>query len=215
MSINLVLSNKPSLLNKKLINFFNSNLSTLINAQLVFDFEVANSNKPEEYAKRGITQYPILINDTTKVTGADKIIRYLNHTVATYNKKTKPKSNKTDDDYLDEYWKNAMGGVKINESGQIEDDDDDDDDENNPDISKKIQHAFQERNDNTDFEISKKGSSKNSSHNNNIKKGHTRLETDSIVDESPVTSLKNMGKNGKSMADDDLMAKFFENQEES
>jgi hypothetical protein len=214
MPVNLVLSNKPSSLNKKLINFFNSNLSALNNAQLVFDFEVANSAKTEEYKERGITNYPILINNTTKVTGADKIIRYLNHLVATHNKKVKSNSNKSDDDYLAEFWKGAMGQVTVNESGQIEGDDDSDD-ENNPDISKKIQQAFQERNDNTEFEPPKKGASRSSSHNNNIKKGHTRLETESMVDESPSVSLKNMSKNGKSMGDDDLMARFFENQEPS
>jgi hypothetical protein len=214
MSITLILSNKPSDLNKKLINFFNSNLSTLNKSLLVFDFEVANPDKIDEYVARGITNYPILINNTTKVTGAEKIMKYLKQLVEIHNKKMAKKLNKTDNDYLDDFWQSTMGGVKINESGQIEDDGDDEDDDS-PDISKKIQQAFKERNDNTEFEPPKKGSSKKTSHNSNIKKGHTRIETDSIVDDSPVASLKNMGRNGKSMGDDELMARFFENQEES
>jgi membrane-associated HD superfamily phosphohydrolase len=213
MTINLILSNKPSVLNKKLIKFFNLNLASLNKASLVFEFEIAYPDQIEKYISRGITNYPILINKTTKVIGVEKIIQYLKQNVDTYNKKI---INKTDNDYLDEFWKKTMGSVKINESGQIDEEDDEDE---TPDISKKIQKAFQERNDTTEFDQSKKGGSKNptsSSHNNNIKQGHTNINNNSsIVDESPVASLKNMGKSNKDMGDDDLMAKFFENQEES
>jgi hypothetical protein len=213
MTINLILSNKPSVLNKKLIKFFNLNLSSLNKASLIFDFEIAYPDQIEKYISRGITNYPILINKTTKVIGVEKIIQYLKQTVDTYNKKI---INKTDNDYLDDFWKQTMGSVKINESGQIDEEDDEDE---TPDISKKIQKAFQERNDTTDFDQSKKPGSKNptsSSHSNNIKQGYTNINNNSsIADESPVASLKNMGGGGKDMGDDDLMAKFFENQEES
>lgn len=212
MTINLILSNKPSVLNKKLIKFFNLNLASLNKASLIFDFEIAYPDQIEKYISRGITNYPILINKTTKVIGVEKIIQYLKQTVDTYNKKI---INKTDNDYLDEFWKQTMGSVKINESGQIDEEDDEDE---TPDISKKIQKAFQERNDTTDFDQSKKPGSKippRSSHSNNIKQGYTNINNNSsIADESPVASLKNMG-GGKDMGDDDLMAKFFENQEES
>jgi hypothetical protein len=215
MTINLILSNKPSPLNKKLIKFFNLNLASLNKASLIFDFEIAYPEQIEKYVKRGITNYPILISNTTEVIGVEKIIQYLKKNVDTHNKKI---LSKTDDDYLDEFWKKTMGSVKINESGQIEDDEDDNDDED-PDISKKIQKAFQERNDVTDFEPPKKGGNKKSvsaspAHNNNVKNGFTNNNSTS-ADDSPVVSLKNMGKGGKSMGDDDLMAKFFENQEES
>jgi hypothetical protein len=212
MTINLILSNKPSPLNKKLIKFFNLNLASLNKASLIFDFEIAYPEQIEKYVKRGITNYPILISNTTEVIGVEKIIQYLKNNVDTHNKKI---LSKTDTDYLDEFWKKTMGSVKINESGQIEDDEDEDE---APDISKKIQKAFQERNDVTDFEPPKKGGNKkpvyaSPARNNNVKTGLTN--SNSIDGDSPVVSLKNMGKGGKSMGDDDLMAKFFENQEES
>lgn len=128
--------------------------------------------------------------------------------------------NKTDADYLDDFWKQTMGNVKINETGQIEGDDEEEDDKS--DISGKIQKAFQERNDTTEFDTSKKIPNRNSTlvnssslHNNNIKHKFTDINSNSNKDDSPVVSLKNMSKSGNSIADDDLMAKFFENQEES
>lgn len=45
MTIQLIFSNKPSMLNKKLIKFFNLNLASLNQASLVFDFEVAQPEK--------------------------------------------------------------------------------------------------------------------------------------------------------------------------
>ena len=217
MTVQLILSNKPSVLNKKLIKFFNLNLASLNQASLVFDFEVAHPEKAEQFVSRGITDYPVLINKNIKVTGVQKIISYLKQNVEKHNTKV---ISKTDTDYLDDFWKQTMGDIKINESGQIEGDDEEDDD--TPDISGKIQRAFQERNDTTDFDASKKGPHRNpssanssSSHNNNVKQNFTDISDSRIDDDSPVASLKNMGKSGKSMGDDDLMAKFFENQEES
>lgn len=215
MTIQLIFSNKPSMLNKKLIKFFNLNLASLNQASLVFDFEVAHPEKAEHFVSRGITDYPVLINKNIKVTGVEKIISYLKQNVEKHNEKI---INKTDADYLDDFWKQTMGNVKINEKGQIEDDNEEDDDKS--DISGKIQKAFQERNDTTEFNTSKKMLNKNSSiinssisHNNNIKNKFTDINSNK--DDSPVVSLKNMSKSGNSMADDDLMAKFFENQEES
>ena len=62
MTVQIILSNKPSVLNKKLIKFFNLNLTSLNQASLVFDFEVAHPEKAEQFVSRGITNYPILIN---------------------------------------------------------------------------------------------------------------------------------------------------------
>lgn len=217
MTIQLIFSNKPSMLNKKLIKFFNLNLASLNQASLVFDFEVAQPEKAEHFVSRGITDYPVLINKDIKVTGVEKIISYLKQNVDKHNEKI---INKTDADYLDDFWKQTMGNVKINETGQIEGDDEEEDDKS--DISGKIQKAFQERNDTTEFDTSKKIPNRNSTlvnssslHNNNIKHKFTDINSNSNKDDSPVVSLKNMSKSGNSIADDDLMAKFFENQEES
>ena len=205
MPLNLVLSNKSSELNKKLIKFFQLNLKSLNKASLVFQFEVAHPDKLDEYVARGIKNYPVLIHNNTSVTGVEKIIKYLKLNVENFNKKI---INKTDDERVDEYWKQTMGKVKINATGGIDDDDDDDED---ADLNKKIQQAFQMRN-----SESESTSASQNTRPNNLKQGSTNISKSgsSTAEESPSAMLKNMNDGDHSM-DDELMAKFFENQEES
>jgi hypothetical protein len=204
MSLNLVFSNKPSPLNKKLIKFFQLNLLSLNKASLVFKFEVAHSDEMNKFISRGIKNYPVLIHNSTSVTGVDKIIEYLKIHVKKHNSKI---LNKTGTEYVDDFWKQTLGKIKVNDSGQI-----DDDEEESDDLHKKIHKAFQDRNTDSEFDATPK-----KPRSNNISQGHTNIHNtnNSNIDDSPSDTLKNM-KSGKSGSmDDDLMAKFFENQEES
>jgi hypothetical protein len=213
MPLNLVVSNKSSALNKKLIKFFQLNLLSLNQAMLVFQFEVAHPEDMDKYVARGIKNYPVLIHNTTSVTGVEKIITYLKLHVKKYNDKI---INKSDTDRVDDFWKQTLGPIKIDDSGKIQDNDDDDDDSDN--LHKKIQEAFASRNDQTEH-IPKQnhrpnnvqGSSSINKYNNVKSMGSSSAN----IDESPSSTLKNMKSGKNNSMDDDLMAKFFENQEET
>ena len=210
MPIRLIFSNKSSALNKKLIKFFQINLLSLNKANLVFEFIVAHPEDSKKYISQGIKNFPYMLHNSTSVTGTEKIISYLKLQVNNYNKKI---VNKTDDERVDEFWKSTLGNVKIDESGNIQDDDDDEDDD---DIQKKISTAFQERHNSTE----KVNGPKQSMRKNNLSQGSTSLQhnkpqNNNSSDETPAETLKNMKSSGGSSMDDELMAKFFENQEES
>ena len=215
MSLNLVFSNKPSALNKKLIKFFQLNLLSLNQAMLVFQFEIAHPENMDQYVARGIKNYPVLIHNTTSVTGVEKIITYLKVHVKKYNDKI---INKSDTDRVDDFWKQTLGKIKIDDSGQIQDNDNDDDDDDSDNLHKKIQEAFVSRNEQTEH-IPKQtnrpnniqGSSSISKYNNVKSMG----SSSAFADDSPAATLKNMKSSKNESMDDELMAKFFENQEET
>lgn len=204
-NIKVIFSNKPSELNMKLIKFFQLNLMTLNKTSLIFDFETVSVNNIELYQKKGIDNFPTIIHNSNRITGSDKIISYLTQYVNRYNSKI---LNKTDDEQINDFWKKTIGNVKIDKkSGKMESTDDDDENGNN-DLQKKIQEAFQMRN----------VKSEQSQHNNINKKTIIQqpINKDKIdqksLDEKPSDTLKNL-KSGN--IDDDLMARFFENQEET
>ena len=211
MPVNVIFSNKSSPLNKKLIKFFQINLLSLNKASIVFEFEIATPKDMKLYVERGIKNYPVLIDKLTKVTGVEKIIEYLQMQVKQYNTKI---LSKTDNDRVDEFWKQTMGNVRLDESGKLKPDDDDDE---NPSIGENLQHKIQEA-----FELrntveppgrSNKPTNNTNKINNSSNTGQTQRPNNLECD-SPHKTLKTMKKQG-SNSDDDLMTKFFENMEES
>ena len=213
---NLIVSNKPSPLNKKLIKFLNMNLLSLNKASISFDFEVAHPNKADSYIKRGITQYPVLIQNDTSIVGVEKIIQYLKSLVVKHNTKI---INKTDADRVDDFWKQTIGKLEMDENGKIKSENDDDVD-SSENLQHKIQAVFEKRSES--FKPGKPGKNgrlpqqRTQTHNNarpnnmSANKPSTKNE-----EETPAQTIANMKKNGNSHIDDDLMAKFFENQEET
>jgi hypothetical protein len=106
--------------------------------------------------------------------------------------------NISDDDRVSDFWKDTISGK--------EEDDVDNDDEADPsdNIHKKIQEAFEQRNEAPGTKPkSKLGSSSSSIHASKSSKSSG---------EKPSETLKKMKGNS---IDDELMAKFFENQGES
>jgi hypothetical protein len=201
MTTQVVFSNKASAINKKLIKFFNLNLLNLNKATLVFDFEVAHPGDIKKYVNRGITNYPVMVNPNgAKTVGVEKIIGELKSSVQKYNKKV---NSKTDKERLDDYWKQTLGNVKVNESGQVAEDDDTD---TTDDISKKVQAAFAQR---TVDSGSGKGPSKAPTRSH---QSITTTRPNNLIDQTPSETIKSMGTGDM---DDVLMAKFFENQEET
>jgi hypothetical protein len=203
--LNLICSSNPSDLNKKLIKFFNLNLQSLNKANLVFKFEVAHPNEASVFVKRGIKNYPVLINNQTSVSGAEKIIRYLKVMVDKYNKRITDKSS---EDIVDDYMKSTLGKYNIAEGIlTCDSDDDNDDDDGSADMQRKLAEAFQQRNESLSTKPKKTA---------RIQSSVSSIDDDSEIknNENPADTLKRMkGKNkGREGMDDDLMAQFFENQ---
>ena len=206
MTLNIVFSNKSSPLNKKLIKFFQINLLSLNKASLVFEFEVAHPSEIDSYVKRGIKNYPVLIDKQTSVTGVEKIIQYLKICVKRHNNKV---LGKTDGEKLDDFWKQTIGDIEVDESGNIKPDDDEGSTDAGDNLHHRIREAFEQRN----TETAKPGSLKSSALSS---QGNTQLSRgNNLSDDSPAKTLSNMKSGGNANMDDVLMAKFFENQEES
>lgn len=206
MSLNIVFSNKSSPLNKKLIKFFQINLLSLNKASMVFEFEVAHPDEIDSYVKRGIKNYPVLVDKQTSVTGVEKIIQYLKICVKRHNNKV---LGKTDGEKLDDFWKQTIGDIEVDESGNIKPDDDEGSTGAGDNLHHKIQEAFEQRNTETAKPVSLKSSARSSQGNTQLSRGNN------LSDESPAKTLSNMKSGGNANMDDVLMAKFFENQEES
>lgn len=209
MTINIVFSNKSSPLNKKLIKFFQLNLLSLNKASLLFDFEVAHPTDINSYVKRGIKNYPTLLDGDTNITGVEKIIQYLKAMVKKHNTKV---LSKTDNEKLDDFWKETIGKIEVDESGNVKPDDDNDNGELGGDAGHNLQHRIQEAFEQRNADTPKPGSLKGAS----SARETTRLSRDSnLEEESPAKTLSKMNAKGNANMDDVLMAKFFENQEES
>jgi hypothetical protein len=196
MKFDIIFSNKASSLNKKLIKFFQLNLLSLNKSSLIFDFDVAHPEEMSKYTAKGIKNYPILVFEESSVTGVEKIITYLKMLVKKHNDKI---INKSADDHVSDFWKDTISGKEEDDGEGGEDADPSDN------IHKKIQEAFEQRNDAPGTKPKKNlGSSPASS-------VHASKPSKSSG-EKPSETLKKM--KGNSM-DDELMAKFFENQGES
>lgn len=230
MSMNLIVSNKPSPLNKKLIKFFNNNLLNLNKADLIFEFEVAHPKDASSYKKRGITSYPVLIDGEQDIIGVDKIVEYLKKKVSDYNKersiRQNKKANKTESDQLNDYWKQTLGSVEVDDSGKLKPESDSDEEDPNANVQRKIQAAFAERNNATE-PMSKKNKTRRPvrdnkaasriraakpSNSSNASKPSNSANSDDTKMPSITHTLSNMKKSGDSNTDDALMAQFFENQ---
>ena len=72
----LIFSNKPSVLNKKLIKFFQLNLFNLNKASLVFKFDVAHPNDSGKFAKRKKKNFRVLKKDTKNIVGENDILAF-------------------------------------------------------------------------------------------------------------------------------------------
>lgn len=212
MPINLVVSNKPSLLNKKLIKFFDLNLKNLNQANIIFDFEVAHPKNADEYKGRGITNYPVLVTDTQEmVIGVEKIMIHLEKMVNAHHARIAQK--KTTGATVDDFWKQTLGNTKVNDAGQLEPESDSDDEDMNrqDNMQHRIKEAFEQR--------ETVNSSMSKPKNNVVRpvKGSAPPKSDnnSSLSETPAETLANMQTSGGNSMDDALMAKFFENQEET
>lgn len=196
----LYLSYKGSDINKKMIKFLNDNLYSMNKSNMVFKFILITDENKKMYNDKNINVFPMLINNNTKIVGLEKIADYLKQSVIKNNKKT---NVKTDDERVDDFWKQTMGSCKKDENGVFKFDDDEETDDINKDLTHKIQKAFENRNKIDDDTSKQKGKTP---------APYKPKEKENNMDETPSQTLRNMEEHN---VDDDLMAKYFENQEES
>ena len=185
MKLEVIFSNKPSSLNKKLLKFFKLNMLSLTKASILFDFKVAHPEDKETFETRGITNFPVAIKEGSSITGAEKIMAYMKHIVGEFNK---TQSSKTDEQRVDDYWRSTIGTVDAD--GNAPDDSEDEDESEK--LQKKLQAAYKDRSDTSEIGSSKKPKSTPKSSSNNVSRPAPK-------------------KPKSSDPDDDLMAKFFEN----
>lgn len=208
VNYSIILTNKNSDINVKLINFFKKNLFEFNKASITFDFEIVDANNMDKYLKKGIKNFPVIMVKNAPMVGLANIATFLQKQIVLYNKKI---SNKSDDEKIDDFWKKTIGNIKPDKFGKIDNNDDDDNTDPSVELQKKLQNAFKERSglDSNQKELIKKRSNTNFSRKESSKEiGKTVLKKN----DSPANTLKTMKSR---TADDELMAKFFENQEES
>lgn len=213
----VIFSNKNSELNENSIEYFNKNLHNLNASNMFFDFVIAYPNESEKYKAMGIKSFPVIIHGQTMATGMNKMLEFISYQLDLLEQQINnesfqqpqrkpphpPPQPKSDTDEIDDFWKDTMGDVTINEAGSIEEDD-----EENADMTlqQKMNDLYKQRDSN--IQASKGIHKKNKEAPPKQKPNNIKVNED----ERPSDTLKNM-KSGD--MDDQLMAQFFENQEES
>lgn len=231
-------SNNPSDVNKSIIKYFRGNLQTFNKAGLKFDFHVARKEDAEKYKSMKIEDFPTMVSGNQHIVGINKISDHLKEYIVSYNKKQK---SRTESDELADYWKSQIGNVKIKD-GKVEEEEDDEDvdeviqknlqqavrsrSENMKASPFNSNSRMAESTSNSGRSSTTPSSGSQRSYTNKNPYSSTR-ETTTRQSRAPIPSrrtvpkkemtpsetLKNMSGSGKSSLDDQLMAKFFENQE--
>jgi hypothetical protein len=200
--LTLYLSNKPSQLNKDLINYLNTNMSFIVKMKLFIDFVIAYPQNIKSYTQQGIVNFPTMVHQDEMFVGVDRIKGFFNKFYQIHKKK---QSERTEDDDVTDYW-----------SGILAKGDEEDDDDAAEQLKNKTQIAVQERQTKLKSRDSTKSScsiirSQQSQHNtlDDTKQKKSNLEP------SPLDVLGSMSTDGQESIDDQLMTKFFENQTET
>lgn len=114
--IEIILTNKNSSINKKLISYFDQNLSTFIKNGIIFDWKTAKPEEKDEYLEQGIDEFPVAIYNNKYKFGLTPIMDFLED-MASKNKIKKKTSFMGNQDLDDFYYKEMV------ESNEQEDED--------------------------------------------------------------------------------------------
>ena len=192
MTVNLIVSNKPSEINKKIIKFIQLNIVNLNKANIIFKCEIATTENMEEFANRDIINFPVLIHEKNKIIGVEKIIAYLKMLVTKFNSNIKKKS---ETDQLNDYW---LDTIKMKKDSNGNNKEDDAEYDPSADIQRKLQKALESKE--TYTKPQKMGAPKP-----NLTEKEISKNTLSSNRERQVSAITGD-------MDDILMKKFFENQ---
>jgi hypothetical protein len=200
--LTLYLSNKPSQLNKDLINYLNANMNSLVKMKLYIDFVIAYPQNIQSYTEKGIVNFPTMIHQNQKFVGVDRIKGFFNQFHQMHKKK---QAERTENDDVTDYW-----------SGILAKGDEEDDDDAAEQMKNKAQVAVQERQTKLNSRDPNKA---NRSPARTQQSQHTAqpapAQKKANIEPSPLDVLTSMSTDGQESIDDQLMAKFFENQTET
>lgn len=211
--------NKNSALNKKLLSFFNTGLDKLNATGYIFDWILVYPEEIDLYEEQGIKSFPVMLIDEKKITGTNAIIDFFGGAKC---KKVRfaanTKISKNDDDMVRNYL--------LNELDNKDDDGMDDDEVFANTVTQRInamnkargaggQHTISMSNP----EIHERSARSASRHNNfDFEKRPTKNQNLSDSGAGSVDSAANILRkttSAKGDLDDDLMLKFWQNQEET
>jgi hypothetical protein len=217
-----VLMKQMSKLNEKIINYFKDNLSELNANSYVFEWIAVHDEEIDYYEEQGIEKFPILIIDDVNITGVSNILKYLDSIIGSdiiaqsppQRPATQPlakptaQTKKETDEEMHEF---LLQELKSNDADKEEDEQDS--------FSNNISQRFSEmrnarkaggmeKSNNEDADIFKKTMPTLAKPS---KSGSPSTPTDKIS----LNTVDLIKKTSKSGGEDDMMRKFWENQEET
>lgn len=113
----VIFNNTPSKFNKDLTDFLKRNMEAIIfRGQIKFKFKLASSKDLSTLRSKGITRLPAMRIDGRNHINVPTIIGEIRRRVKTSKTTASMKSN---EEFLDEYMKNAIGDIKKDDDGRI------------------------------------------------------------------------------------------------
>jgi len=214
-AIKILISNRNTKYNKKLLHFFNSNLESMNNQNIFFNWIIVYDDELQYYKEQNINNFPTLLLNERIIEGTDNVINTLknifNGSVNQSNINRRENNNAQGGADLRSYFLNELNGKE-------EDDGDDEDDNNNAfvkSISKRVANMNDAR------KISGQHSIKNINpeiHEQNAKKTkhiYNNIKEDNNVGDNNLKTSDILRSQNTGSVDDELMLKFWENLEET
>jgi hypothetical protein len=243
-TIKIILTNNANNNNKKLLKFFQKNLKTFNDCNIIFDWIVAYPEEKDMYKDQNIDKFPVLI--------------------PTVNKQINPSSYRIGTDEIINYLRNIVNGIRNNEKSRVKnsgitdngefdaneffidqmthEDDTDDMDENekfrntltsrlasmqksreivgqhtssmsNPEIHERNAQSAS-RSGNFNFNQNSNFTNQKSNFNNKSNSSRKKSRDNNLNNDNPTPS-QILNNNGSKDLDNDLMANFWENLEET
>jgi len=214
----IVVTNKKSPHNKKLLTFIRRNLSRTVSHNIKFFLTVAHAEDKDYYDKRGITSFPTLSYKGRHISGVDRINAFIQDMV---RKRSEEASNQPVGEMLDDYFKKSLGDRQQMENEGDEASANPDDMGRN--FMGKVQDELERRNMKTEHlhTLEKKkhpselppsqrpAQTRTAPSAQSQRKNNVEEEEDSPISDA----MKNLKPQSSQEAQDDaLMAKYFENQ---
>jgi len=204
--LTLYLSDKPSQLNKDIIAYMDSNLGSIVKMGLYVDFIVAQARNIQTYTQKGIVNFPTLSYQNAKYVGVDNIKEFFNNHYRNFQKK---QATRTENDDVNDFWSNTLA------KGEEEDNED----EQAEQMKSRAMKAVQER----QTKLNARNPNKKKINRSPARPADMPTQTQSYpsnqrkanLEPSTLDVINQMRSSGQEAIDDDLMAKFFENQTET
>lgn len=218
-----ILLRDESQLNKKVIDFFKNNLRDLNNNKLMFEWIIVYEEEMELYEDQGIEKFPVMIIEDTHITGVNNIIKALKSILVKETNTCAPNYiNREKGEELKDYFMD-----ELNSQGNDNNNEDDDDFSSNLSqrmatmntnrqnnglhtISNMVDSAAEPETDIYGKVVKPKQSVANLLSSINLPKVNNTFKQ-----KQPNSAVNIAKKISNKSADDDLMMRYLENQEET